>query len=563
MGLWTGLHGHDASAMRVRVTAVTHIEARVDRAMTPGHAVVRGTLRDDVGNPLTSTHVAISFYEGAGTGAALLLSTPSPCSTAFPEPHVAPDEYVVDTDQAGDFCFEAALAIERGTMKLRYRGDADREAAAVDIPVDLGVPAVVLSFDPEPKVVSLDEPELVVSVHVNAPRVPKEGWRITLRDERQHVVGAAAVDQDGTARIPIQTRELAAPGPGEIAASLEGAPVFASSVAAPVERHARVRVETDLPSAAGVPEEGIAFHARARSVRGPVSSGSIEARLGDLSVGAATLQNGEAQVTAIFSSARAPTMTVMARYVSAAPWWEPGAAVPVTIKIQTGGTWRRVPLLVLGIALVAWVLREAYDWRLPRRRSRSPSPGPAEVAPSTLQLLRPLSAAEGWTGHITDAHDGEPLNDATIQVFLPAFPNAAETGARILASATVDDAGRFALRGTFPRGALLRVEAPHHADLEQPLPAPSELSIAMVSRRRHLLGRMVAFAAREWGPSYPGREPTPEQVARRARSTKDPAAHAARARQIEAFARATEQVAFGPGDVDRAAEATVLALEPR
>jgi hypothetical protein len=331
----------------------------------------------------------------------------------------------------------------------------------------------------------------------------------------------------------------------------------------PMERHAQVRVETDVPSAEGVPEEGIAIHARARSVRGAVSSGSIEARLGNLSVGAATLQDGEAQVTAIFASARAPTTTVLARYVSAAPWWEPGAPVPVTITIQTGGTWRRVPLLVLGMALVAWVLREAYDWRLPRRRSPTTSPKATAVVASTVQLLRPRPAAEGWAGHLVDAHDGKPLKDATVQVFLPAFPNATESGAQILASAGVDDAGRFALRGTFPRGALLRVEAPHHADVEQPLPAPSELFIAMISRRRHLLGRMVAFAAREWGPSHPTREPTPEQVARQARSTRDPASNAARARQIEVFARATEQVAFGPGNVDRAAEATVIALEPR
>src|SRR5262249_35608447 len=160
----------------------------------------------------------------------------------------------------------------------------------------------------------------------------------------------------------------------------------------------------------------------------------------------------------------------------------------------------------------------------------------------------------GWVGQVLDAHEGGPVVDAVVQVVLPAFPSASGSGAPMLANERVDLAGRFALRGTFPRDAVLRVEAPHHVEVAQPLPPPSELAVAMVSRRRNLLGRMVAFAAREWGSAQPAREPTPDQVARKARSVQDPNASATRARQIEAFARATEQVAFGPGDVDRAAE---------
>jgi len=35
LGLWTSLHYHDARAMRVRVTAVTHIDAPTSTVVTP------------------------------------------------------------------------------------------------------------------------------------------------------------------------------------------------------------------------------------------------------------------------------------------------------------------------------------------------------------------------------------------------------------------------------------------------------------------------------------------------------------------------------------------------
>jgi hypothetical protein len=127
----------------------------------------------------------------------------------------------------------------------------------------------------------------------------------------------------------------------------------------------------------------------------------------------------------------------------------------------------------------------------------------------------------------------------------------------------VDPQGLFALgESAFPPGALLRVEAPRHAAFEERLPAAGEMAIALVSRRRRLLDRMVAFAQREWGPSDQVREPTPDQVAKRARRAVDPTG-SARGKQIEAYARATERMAYGPTDVDKAAEDAVLSLEPR
>src|SRR5690348_9635249 len=108
-----------AGAVKVHVAAATRIEARAERGPIANGVVVRGTLRDDVGSPIAESHVAITFHAQGGSGAALALPWPKRCpdaarsGTEVHEPHVAPDEYVVDTDSRGSFCFETTLPVDR------------------------------------------------------------------------------------------------------------------------------------------------------------------------------------------------------------------------------------------------------------------------------------------------------------------------------------------------------------------------------------------------------------------------------------------------------------------
>src|SRR5262249_40317805 len=140
----------------------------------------------------------------------------------------------------------------------------------------------------------------------------------------------------------------------------------------------------------------------------------------------------------------------------------------------------------------------------------------------------------------------------------------ADPSAGTLARATTDKAGNFVLVAPHaPRSARIRTEAPWHSPSEQPLPAPSELSIRMTARKRLLLGRLVQWAGREWGPWAGAREPTPSQVAHRAGRSGDlHRSGADRPGEIQAWARAVEATAFGRGQVDERVERSVLALEP-
>jgi len=85
------------------------------------------------------------------------------------------------------------------------------------------------------------------------------------------------------------------------------------------------------------------------------------------------------------------------------------------------------------------------------------------------------------------------------------------------------------------------------------LPVAGELEIALVSRRRKLLERLVQWARRR-GPPFDARpEPTPAQVRRAAESAMPAAAE---------WASAIERAAFDRDDVDARVENEVMELDP-
>ncbi len=559
-----------AGAAKVHVAAGTRIEVRADAAPTPNDVVVRGTLRDDVGSPIASSHVAISFHGQDGNGPALALPWPKKCpgtargAVDAHEPHVAPDEYVVDTDAQGSFCFETSLPVARAVMKLSYQGSPLYDATDAESPVDIARPAIVLSFDPEPTVVSLDRPIYSALLRVIAPGINKNGWRVKLSDEKNRPLGSADVDPDGLCRVDVATSDLAGPGLGELRASLEVGAAPLADAAHVVERHARmdleVEVEDDRPG--GVPEDGIVVALRVRSSRGPAASGSIEAKLGDRTVGAAVVRDGVARVAMTFASTRNTSATVSMRYLPDAPWWEPSPPLFVKLAIHPPSAWRRAPLFVLALAVAAWMLRESYLSRLRGRPAKTRAPV-RQAEPRPIQVVRQRPADQGWTGRVFDAHETHALAGAQVSIVVKSFPGA--DGDRSIGARTVTDAaGHFELRPEPITGkAVIRIEAPLHATLEQALPPPSELSIPLIARRRKLLDRLVAWAAAEWGAWDGAREPTPEQVAgRAARRPARGTAGVDRAAAVETWARAVESTAFGPGAVDEQAERKVTSLEP-
>jgi hypothetical protein len=152
-------------------------------------------------------------------------------------------------------------------------------------------------------------------------------------------------------------------------------------------------------------------------------------------------------------------------------------------------------------------------------------------------------------GRVVDAHDGSPVPHARLAVQVASF-----SGDSVVVSAFADEEGafEFELAAVAPDADLV-VEAPLHVELRQKLPGAGVLEVALVSRRRKLLERLVQWAKKR-GPPFDARpEPTPGHV-RRAAETADPTA--------AEWAGAIERAAFDKGDVDARVETDVMALDP-
>jgi hypothetical protein len=555
-----------AFAVKVRVLAATHLEGRAERDPASASGVVlRGTLRDDVGAPIPNSHVAISIHAEGGAGAPLPLPRAERCAPRLaPEahdPHVAPDEYVVDTDAGGAFCVRSAIGVIRGVLRLRFQGGAFFEKSETDFPFDLGRPLTRLTFEPEPRIVSLDRPTYAQGVRVTSLGTVAGDWHLTLRDERAKVLGTAVAGSDGYARIEVRTEDFAGPGRGELSAELDGAPLGAGTAIHTIERHARVELALAGAPPEGDPEEGIAIAVQAATIRGDVPTGVVEVTIGGQPVGAARVQNGRAKVVARFGAGRAGRATAAVHYLPDTPWLEPGDALPVTLQIRPPSPWRRAPIVLLALALAAWMARAPLLARLraPRRKSART---PLREEHAEIQVLRPREASGDWTGRVFDAHDGGALARATVSIVVPVFPGQESSG--ILARTTTSASGSFELPTMKLRGdARLRVESPLHATFEEPLPAPAELAIPLVSRRRRLLERLVHWAGREWGEGALA-DPTPAQVALRAGAdaTALEPSKRERADRVKSWARAVEQTVFDRAEVDERAERNVVTREP-
>ena len=553
-----------AEGLRIRVKGSAKILARAARDQ--GDLILSGALSDDAGQPLAGEAVVIhvareSDPHDASEAAALRVARgcdraadrpPTAYGVRTQGPADAPDVVTV-TDEAGRFCFRAHLAPDRHRAHLSWKGSNLVDASAIDLSFDLSRQAVVLHFDPAPRIISLDEPSLAIDATAildddSAPRAAP-GLLLSLATEKGEVA-KATTDQSGRAHYSVTTNALGAPGRGELKVSFagNGDTAFTSNTV-DVERHVKVTLGMATLDSPQVPEGGIAFPVVVASAAGPVAEGSVEARIGDAVVGAAPVENGVARLTLTFSSPEKEA-NVRIRYVPASPWYEPLGETTVRVAIRGPSLWTKAPILAAGLAVLIFFLIGRVS-----SRQQKPEPAPVKEADpkdgrARVDVVRPAARGErGWRGTIVDAHEGFPLGGVRIWIERGTFD-----GRRILAEALTDPHGRFVLDGAFEPtgGEQILSEGALYTRLGQALPEAGELSIALVLRKRALLQRMVAWAKRRGDPFDAKPEPTPGHVRRAAVGDPDAAK----------WADAVEKAVFGHGQVDAQTEAEIDRIAP-
>ncbi len=546
-----------AHAAELRVRGASSLELiAVGRS---ADVMVRGALLDEVGASLGRAALKLEARDGATTiNLDGITACPGEDTLVRIEGRTTAN---VTTDERGMFCIVWPGRMSRGSFSVKYAGNkffdgADAEAGVTAEGEQRA--STSLRFDTPPAVLDLDKDQHVMGVTVRIARADAarmllpasrhEGLAINLVDERGETVASATTRGDGKARFEVKSSALGPPGDGELRAEFAGDRQLAGSkVSAQVTR--TVKVELKLPEQVeGDPDDGIRIDTTVTSQRGPAAGGLVEATIDGKPVGAAPVQDGHADLVVTFPGGVERTVAISVRYSPNTPYWQPGPPGLSTIRTKGPHPLRQVALALLGAALVAWIV---LKWRrAPKSESRdSAVPPPPSGRPEILVLDRP-SGLKGWKGQVADAHDGVAVANADLSIFTLSFDK------RVVLAQTKSEAdGTFSLEvPDIPKDARLLVEGEFHATYEQLLPAPSILRVALVTRRRAILDRLVRWARVRGTPFDSAREPTPGHVRRVAARTG--------AERVESWATRVEAVAFGPAPVTRDIEAEVVGNEP-
>lgn len=539
-----------------------------------GELTVRGELIDDAGAAIAGAPVAVTALAD-GTHAPLRLGALAACDRTVTRgaPSAGGDEAVIVTDERGGFCVTGRAPAGKMAIKLEFRGSRVYDSAQIEVPVTAEqerLQRALLRFEPPPETIDLDRETVTITAALRVERnelfrataagsAQRANLQLVLEDERHAHVAEAATGGDGRARFEVKTSTLAGPGTGELVVRFGGNAVLAKAEdARPIVRRAEAHVALVTPIGKSDPEEGVPIDVVVTTSRGPVSGGVVEVRraapsalgaAGD-SLGAGTVDaQGRARVVATFVAGSATKVPLSIRYVPAAPWYRAGPELRAEVDIAGPGVLRQILLAAAVIGAAVWV---ASGWRRAPRPRLLPGveATPAPPGRAGVQVVSSPPDLAGWRGTVVDAHDGSPIAGAKLAIVAPAF-----AGDGTVARAASDDHGAFTLEGAHRNDARLVVTSPDHTTHEQALPPPSVLRVALVTRRRAVLERLVRWARQRGAPFDGTPEPTPGHVRR--------AAARASAAEVEVWAGRVEQAAYGPDGVDEELEREIRSAEPR
>jgi hypothetical protein len=547
-----------AAAVKVKIRGSSSIEARA--VVSPIATEIRGRLTDDAGRPIGEERVRLRWLDGQTPRR---LTEVVRCGST-PHVHSArndlrlPDEDVVDTDPSGRFCARWLNPAPGGAIELEFEGDDYYSGIKTSVDVDSSRRSLTLYFSPEPQKLSLDRASHTLWVETQAE--PAFGadedtspiqleLTFTGHGESTRPLARASVRPGERAELAIASDLLGEPGPGTLVVRFAGSDAIQPSERSiVVQRTARVSLSLAGRIARADPQSGVEVRVAVGSAQGAVPNGSIEARLGGDSVGAAPVAAGAGRLVAVFEAPHGGEVPLSLHYLPAAPWWEPGDPLQVLAPVSAPNPWRRLPWLLAAVAIGAWVVR---GWRRPPRTEKKGDRTSMPAGRASLEVVQLGPARSGWKGRVLDAHDGTPIAGARVAVLVPAFG-----GDGVAAQATTDETGSFELTHVARvEGAHLEASARWHATFAKGLPPAGQVSINLVTRRRALLERLVEWATRRGVPWKTVGDATPGHVVRLGRRR--------RAEDVVRWAEAVEQAAFGPEPPDETREQSIRAREPR
>lgn len=541
-----------AEARKVRVRGGAQLLAQARFLRGSDVLELTGRLIDDAREPLEGGWVEIRAKGGLAVAKAR--GCPSPQVT------VAPLEggLRVQSAASGEICLRWRDTPGTGTITLSFGGDAYHAAAELAVAFDSSKPQKLgtsLRFEPRPTVLDLDKDRLAISgvldLALATAHASREGLGVVLSDESGKKLASGKTGGDGKVRLTFEPKDLAGPGTGKLRLAFEGSEDLApASDEQAVTRRAMVKMRlagevdaTDPGDTTDVVVEVLASHDHQ-----PVDGGVVEALLGSSSVGSATVAGGKAVITVLIDAevvGEQRSVELALRYLPSSPSYRPGPALTVDVPIAPPSVLLRILLTIVVVAAGIWVVA---SWR---RSKELPALNRGHLALTPgVHVVHSKRGAKAWKGTVVDAHDGQVLAGVKIIVRAPTLE-----GDGVLHETITDAHGMFAFDlAERPDSAELVTYAATHSEERKALPAGGTLRIALITRRRALLRRFVSWARIRGRPYDNKPDPTPSHVREAAELHQRP--------EVVEWAKAVEDAAFGPGEVDEPLEARIRSVEP-
>jgi hypothetical protein len=553
--------GRASAETRIRVKGSARIVAH--SAPASGKLAISGGLTDDAGQSIGGAALSVGVTRTGDGTPSVDLTSAAPESCGGGPDRIGFDgagRLIVTPDASGRFCLRLSLPKDSYIAHLEVRSSKTVAGTRLDLPINPQRKAVSLRFDPEPSILLLDDDttalDVVGSIEEDGATDSAPGLRIFLTNESDSPLAQASTDASGHAHLVVRSARLGAPGRGELRITAPAvADAGASAVSIPVER--RTHVVLSAPDSASgraspaPPDEGVIWRvvATTRCVAAGCSgspSGTVEARVGDTLVGAATLDHGEARLVLTFSAGGALEQPVRLTYLADAPWFVSDGELVIIQPFRAASVWKRAPLALAGIGVIAWLALVRLPGRKSEQTVRSKASAPGQGA--RIEVVHSATTSRGWRGETFDADDQRPLEGTRVWIERRGFK-----GVEVLAHASSDAQGRFVLEPVeIQEGDTISAEGRLHQLVRGPLPPRGELRIALVFRKRAIVDKLVAWARRQGRPFDARPDPTPGHV-RRAAGEKFALAR---------WADAVERAAYGAAIVDEQAHAEVERLSP-
>lgn len=525
---------------------------------------LHGFLKDELGAPIVHARVRVQALTPSRAVVGLVTYgncvTSAAVSDLIAPPPSAHDELTLDTSQDGRFCarIRGASLPKDHSIRFEYVGSEDFTAAKLELRLtDLRLPLEV-RLDAPSNTISLDDETTPISLAL----LPSNGTKFAnptaialslslvepTTPTTANVIHRFMGNVGASTHVTVSRERFGNPGPVELGLRFDGDDQFAPfSLKRKVVRAIAVAVEPRSIPNRVTAGEALRIDCDVRTRRGPVTSGSIELTANDAHQTLARVSKDGAATVVLTTNQTQTKLNLQLRYIPAQEGYMPPPPRTYLVTFVPPSPWRFSGWVVAGLLVFGW-----FTWSRRRPPEVKEEPKPLVVPPprAHIEVLGPPSNESiGWEGLVVDAHEGIPLGAARVALVVHGFE-----GSTVIYEIRSDESGTFRIpKSAVPQGIRceLFVEAETYATFSTELPAPGQVKLYLVSIRRAILDRLVAWSKRRGLPFRSKSEPTPAWVAQVAHQRGNP--------EIERWAQAVSVAAFGK---DPPTDAQTLELLP-